>query len=346
MGSRDGARGTQQLPRDEIGRDGALSATDTSAPTVRPARTRPAGRAELAAPASGYVPMRYPGRPHRWDRDSIQVALRAWLEQTGSPPRRQDWSGERPDGAAFAQRKWMKEHPRWPSSSCVAAHFGSWGKALQAAGLSGRSLTFEDTVADRVEAAWRLAASGHPIRAIAEQLGVSVRPSITTYERGRAQTAAVRSRPRAQSAASPAPLTSRRFSPWTRDAVRDAIRAWTEEHGRPPRYHDWTPSRSRPGRWGGGKPPLAERGRGLRRLSRPPRSVERRARGGGRGRRVPAVERRTIRFALAAYWTRSGRAPTAEDLRTPEWPGPTASTLRRRYGSVERAWRALGPVPA
>ncbi len=291
--------------------------------------------------------MRYPGRPHRWDRDSIQVALRAWLEQTGSPPRRQDWSGERPDGAAFAQRKWMKEHPRWPSSSCVAAHFGSWGKALQAAGLSGRSLTFEDTVADRVEAAWRLAASGHPIRAIAEQLGVSV-STVHNYLRARTcpDCGGPVPTPRAERCIACTAHEPTVQSPWTRDAVRDAIRAWTEEHRRPPRYHEWTPSRSRPGRWEAESPrwPSAAVVCDVYRDRPDPWNAALAEAGATVGFRRWSDE--AIRFALAAYWTRSGRAPTAEDLRTPEWPGPTASTLRRRYGSVERAWRALGPVPA
>jgi Homeodomain-like domain len=291
--------------------------------------------------------MRYPGRPHRWDRDSIQAALRAWLEQTGSPPRRQDWSGERPDGAASAQRKWMKEHPRWPSSSCVAAHFGSWGKALQAAGLSGRSLTFEDTVVDRVEAAWRLAASGHPIRAIAEQLGVSV-STVHNYLRARTcpDCGGPVPTPRAERCIACTAHEPTVQSPWTREAVRDAIRAWTAEHGRPPRYHEWTPSRSRPGRWERESPrwPSAAVVCDVYRDRPDPWNAALAEAGAAVGFRRWSDE--AIRFALAAYWTRSGRAPTAEDLRTPEWPGPTASTLRRRYGSVERAWQALGPVPA
>lgn len=291
--------------------------------------------------------MRYPGRPHRWDRDSIQVALRSWLEQTGSPPRRQDWSGERPDVAASAQRKWMNEHPQWPSSSCVAAHFGSWGKALQAAGLSGRSLTFEDTVADRVEAAWRLAASGNPVRAIAEQLGVSV-STIHNYLRARTcpDCGGPVPTPRAERCIACTAHEPTVQSPWTRDAVRDAIRAWTEARGRPPRYHEWTPSRSRPGRWEAESPrwPSAAVVCDVYRDRPDPWNAALAEAGASVGFRRWSDE--AIRFALAAYWTRSGRAPTAEDLRTPEWPGPTASTLRRRYGSVERAWQALGPVPA
>jgi hypothetical protein len=86
--------------------------------------------------------MAHPGAPRRWDQAAIRDALGDWLAQTGQVPRRNDWSGERADQAGGAQRKWMREHPRWPSSSCVAAHFGSWSAALDAAGLPARKLTF------------------------------------------------------------------------------------------------------------------------------------------------------------------------------------------------------------
>jgi Helix-turn-helix domain of resolvase len=302
---------------------------------------------ELAAPAPVYVPMRHPGRPHRWSRESIHLALRAWVEQTGRPPRRHDWSGERPDAAPPAQRKWMNEHPRWPSSSCVAAHFGSWSKALHAAGLSARSLTFEDAVAERVEEAWRLAATGHAIRAIADQLGVSV-STVHNYLRARAcpECGGPVPTPRAERCIVCTAHEPTIQSPWTREAVSDAIRAWTEEHGRPPTYHEWTPSRSRPGRWEAESPrwPSAAVVCDLY-ADRPDRWNAALAEAGAAV-RFRRWSDEAIRLALAAYWTRSGCPPTAEDLRASEWRGPTASTLRRRYGSVERAWQALGPVPA
>jgi hypothetical protein len=315
--------------------------------TVRPARTSAAGRAAVAPPPAGYVPMRHPGRPHRWDRDSILDALRTWVAETGRVPRRQDWSGEAPERAPSTQRKWMGEHPRWPSSSCVAAHFGSWSKALHAAGLSPRSLSFEESVADRVEAAWRLASAGRTIRAIADQLGVSV-SSVHNYLRARTCPEC--------GGPVPSPLAARCIactahmptvqSLWTLETVRDAIRAWTEDHGRPPTYHEWTPSRSRPGRWEAESPrwPSAAVVCDVYRDRADPWNAALVDAG------VTVRFRRwnddAIRAALAAYWTRTGRPPTAGDLRTPDWHGPTASTLRRRYGSIARAWRALGPVPA
>jgi hypothetical protein len=315
--------------------------------TVRPARTSAPGRAVLAPPPAGYAPMRHPGRPHRWDRDSILSALRGWVAETGSPPRRQDWSGERADEAPPAQRKWMGEHPRWPSSSCVAAHFGSWSKALQAAGLSARCLTFEDSVADRVEETWRLATAGHTIREIANLLGVSV-SSVHNYLRARTCPEC--------GGPVPSPLAARCIactahvptvqSPWTREAVRDAICAWTDENGRPPRYHEWTPSRAQPGRWEAESPrwPSAAVVCDVYRNHPDPWNAA--LADAGASIRFRRWSDDAIRSALAAYWTRTGRPLNADDLRAPDWNGPTASTLRRRYGSVERAWQALGPVPA
>jgi hypothetical protein len=79
------------------------SPIQTATPPPPPARARSAGRAVLAAaPPAGYVPVRHPGRPHRGDRESIQNALRHWVEQTGRAPRRHDWSGEHSDAAAPA----------------------------------------------------------------------------------------------------------------------------------------------------------------------------------------------------------------------------------------------------
>ena len=53
-----------------------------------------------------------------------------------------------------------------------------------------------------------------------------------------------------------------------------------------------------------------------------------------------------IRSALAGFWARTGRPPTLADVRNTDWGGPRAATLRRRYGGVAAAWRALGPAPA
>ena len=112
------------------------------------------------------------------------TCLRQWFAETGAAPRRNDWSGERPEAAGQHQRKWMREHPRWPSSSCVAGHFGSWSAALAAAALPARRLTFDSSVSERVADARRLAAAGLSARRTAALLGVSV-SSVHNYLRAR-----------------------------------------------------------------------------------------------------------------------------------------------------------------
>ena len=315
--------------------------------TFRPARARPPSRAAVVAPPSRYVPVRHPGVPRSWDRASILRALRQWVGETGSAPRRVDWCGERPGHAGAAQRKWMDEHPRWPSSSCVAGHFGSWSAALEAADLPARRLTFDTSVAERVDAARRLAAAGLGVRAIAQALEVSV-SSVGNYLRAR------------DCPDCGGPVTSSRAArcgdctareptvapAWTRESVRAALREWDAEHGRPPTYHEWTPSRGRPGAWEAESPRwpsaavVCDR---YRDRSDPWNAALLDA---GVTVRFRRWSDDAVRSALAGFWARTGRAPTLADVRDPAWRGPRAGTLRRRYGGVAAAWRALGPAPA
>jgi len=48
-----------------------------------------------------------------------------------------------------------------------------------------------------------------------------------------------------------------------------------------------------------------------------------------------------IRATLAEFWTRTGRAPRAGDLGATGWRGPTSTTLRRRFGSLQAAGRII-----
>lgn len=315
--------------------------------SAHPAPADLPGRGALAAPRSRYVPKRHPGRPRRWNRESILEALRAWAAQTGSPPRRQDWSGERPDAARLAQRKWMLEHPRWPSSSCVAAHFGSWGEALRASGLPARSMRFDDPLSERVAVARRLGAEGQTIAAIAQQLGVS-RSTAHNY---------LRAHPCPQCGGPvPSPRASRCISCtaneptiercWTQGAVREAIRAWTDEHGQAPSHRAWTPSRLQPGEWEAESPrwPSAAVVCDLYREHPDPWNAA--LLDAGASVRIRRWSDDAIRAVLAGFWTRTGHRPSIADVQSPKWEGPSGRTLRRRYGSLERAWQALGPVPA
>jgi hypothetical protein len=314
---------------------------------LRPAQARPPSRAAVATPPARYVPVRHPGVPRRWDRASILRALHGWVAETGSVPRRADWCGEQPADARSAQRKWMAEHPRWPSSSCVATHLGSWSAALQDAGLPARSLTFESSVAERVETARRLAAGGLGLRAIALALEVSV-SSVGNYLRARPcpDCGGPITSPRATRCGECAAHAPTVVRAWTRETVCEAVRDWHSERGRPPTYHEWTPSRTHPGVWEDQSPrwPSAAVVCDLYRDRDDPWNaalVE-----AGATVRFQRWSDDAIRAALGGFWARTGRPPTPADLRDPEWPGPRAPTLRRRYGGVAAAWRALGPAPA
>jgi hypothetical protein len=311
--------------------------------SVRPAAHTPLSR---AAPATPYVPLRHPGVPRRWDRTGIVAALREWIELTGAAPRRQDWSGERAGSASRAQRRWMAEHPRWPSSSCVAGHFGSWSAALEAAGVQRRIPAFESSIAERVETARRLAAAGRTLREIAERLGVSVSSAGNYLRAGTCpDCGGPVTNPRASrcSACTVRQPTIARV--WTRAAVREAIRDWLQELGHAPTCRDWTPSRSRPGRWEAESPrwPSAAVVCDLYADHADPWNAA--LRDAGSPVRFQRWSDDAIRGALAAFWTRTGRAPTSADLRDPAWTGPCVRTLRRHYGGLVEAWEALGPAP-
>lgn len=313
---------------------------------TRPASAPGSGRAGGVIARVGYAPVAHPGAPGRWSDEAILQALCDWAAEMGAPPRRQDWCGERPQDASAAQRKWMREHPYWPSSSCVAAHFGTWSRALEAAGLPARSLSFEDTVAERIQIAWRMRADGHTIRAIGEQLGVSVSTVHNYLGAGSCpQCGGPVASPRAErclSCTAPEPTVQRT---WTREAVREAIREWTGEHGRAPSYHEWTPSRSFPGVWEAESPrwPSAAVVCDVYADYRSPWNAA--LLDAGAPLRFQRWSDDAIRAALGEFWARTGRAPTPADLRTTDWVGPTQRTLRRRYGSLAAAWARLGPVP-
>ena len=294
----------------------------------------------------GYRPRTHPGRPRRWDRDAIVDALRAWLAQTGGPPRRDDWSGQRPARAGAGQRKWMREHPRWPSSSCVAAHWGSWGAALDAAGLPARKLTFESSVADRVDAARRLSARGVGPKQIAGLLNVSV-SSVHNYLRagmcpdcgGPVTNPSAR---RCAGCAGQEPTIAR---VWTRETVRAAIRAWRRQHGSAPTCREWTPSRRHPGRWEAESPrwPSAAVVCDLYGDRHDPWNAA--LLDAGADPRVRRWSDEAVRSALAGFWVQHGRRPQTPDLLGDGWRGPHPATIRRRYGGAEAAWSKLGPVP-
>jgi AcrR family transcriptional regulator len=294
-----------------------------------------------------YSPLPHPGTRDRWSGPAVVNALKLWTAETGRPPRRQDWTGETQQPPGDAQRKWMREHPRWPSSSCVADHFGSWGAALRTAGLPVRGRPFATTIADRVIATRALAAEGASVRQIAERLGVSP-ASAHNYLHAR------------DCPGCGGPITNphatlctecTRHLPtvertWTRAQVRAAIDDWQREHGAPPSYREWTPSRERPGRWEAESPrwPSAAVVCDLYGDEREPWNAA--LRDADQAIRMRRWSDEAVRSALGRFWARKGRPPAPADLLAPAWDGPCGATLRRRYGGLAAAWSELSPVPA
>jgi predicted transcriptional regulator len=313
--------------------------------TMRPAADVGLRRAPVH-PRAKYEPMAHPGNQRHWERGAILAALTDWVAQTGSVPRRIDWCGEQPLRASSAQRKWMREHPWWPSSSCVASHFGSWSAALEAADLPARSLTFETSVAERVASARRLAAAGMPVREIACELGVSA-SSVHNYlnagecpDCGQPVT-----NPRARRCSRCAGREATIARSWTREGVQAAIREWRDEHGRAPSYRDWTPLRNGVGRWAAQSPRWPSAAVVCDLYAADPNPWNAALVDAGLEVRFRRWSDDEIRAALARFWIETGRAPRSPDLCSSHWHGPHAATVRRRYGSIAAAWERLGPTP-
>ena len=133
---------------------------------------------------------------------------------------------------------------------------------------------------------------------------------------------------------------------WTPQSVREAIRDWHAEHGRPPTYHEWTPSRARPGVWEAESPRWPSAAVVCDRYRDHADAWNAALLDAGVAVRFQRWSDEAIRSALAGFWARTGRPPTLADVRDATWEGPCAATLRRRYGGVAAAWHALGPAPA
>lgn len=140
------------------------------------------------------------------------------------------------------QRLWQSQHPRWPSRATVLRHFGSWGEALEAAGLPARRLILELPFEERVFAARELARQGLGIREIAGRLGVQ---PATARSYLRAETCRGCGAPIVQSATGLCRRCSQVRSSWTKEEVIAALRGWATEQGQPPTYAEWGPDNER-----------------------------------------------------------------------------------------------------
>ena len=244
----------------------------------------------------------------------------------------------------------MREHPRWPSSSCVVTHFGSLEQ-----GAPGRrpARPLPDVRGLRRRAGRDGVAPGRRRphaprdRRTARGLGLDrqqlpARRRLPALRRAGDQPAApavaLVHRPRAH-------------DPERRGAarsVREAIRDWqrrararrlatTSGRRRAPR-----PAAGRPRARGGPAPPwsasftVTTTTRGTRRSPTP-----------AHGLRFRRWSDDAVRAALAGFWARTGSSPpAAADLRDDAMAGTDgADDQSAAMARIERAWDALGPVP-
>jgi HNH endonuclease len=107
-----------------------------SVPMVR----RQFGTFAAAIEAAGYRPGRTPSRirPHLLGSEAILEAMREWARRYGSPPTMSDWEPSRARRNGQEWRVARYERGDWPSARTVRAHFGSFSKAVEAAGLEPR----------------------------------------------------------------------------------------------------------------------------------------------------------------------------------------------------------------
>lgn len=186
------------------------------------------GRWNDALKSAGYAP-----RGRTWSAEQIVAALRGWaLAHNGAPPAYGDWAKASPDR---------------PGVTVVADRFGSWTKALLAAGLAPRHRrwTRESAVAAIKE--WSRSHGGATPSARAHK--DDGMPSYSVLKRMFGSWGA------AMRAADLGPRQQR----WNAEEIVGALRAHIAEHGRPPTEDDWTPAppgrpsphtvRSRIGSW-------------------------------------------------------------------------------------------------
>lgn len=79
---------------------------------------------------------------HKWSPELIVERIREWSETHGRPPSASDWNpslliarGDEGRARDFDR----PERGHWPLTATVQTHFGSWSKALEAAGVKSNS---------------------------------------------------------------------------------------------------------------------------------------------------------------------------------------------------------------
>jgi hypothetical protein len=271
--------------------------------------------------------------------------MRAWAKETGTPPRSWEWCPGSARNAGLmgnAESKWEREHPRWPGNTTVYRYYESWASALEAAGLQP-FVRHECRLplAERVAIATTMASGGIPVRQIADEIGVGV---TTTYRYLKAHPCSACAGPVVGEGTLCHRCATRHGNPkrWTRQELLDAVAQWELLEGRPPTTIDWRPStNSQPNRWEHEFPRW------------PPASAARIVFGGwtemmqaaGYPPYNPPWDHQHVIEALQRMANALGRAPLKEECDESPDGYPSASTIRRRFGTFTAGIRAAGLEP-
>ena len=255
-------------------------------------------------------------RRTRWDQQRVVAALRRWTRLEGRPPSAEAWLGGR-----YAQGRWAREYPRWPSSGVVSGLFGSWNAAVAAAGLPVTPFGYTDE--QIIDA----------LRADARRLGRT--PTVEDWSVRDISVPGIGAVMRhfgswnAGLRAAELSLTHE-VGVWTRERVLVALRRDAARRGRTPVRHEWSKAaRRRPsastvaalfGSWNAG----------LRAAGLDP-NAER-----------DKWTKPTVLEALRRLERKLGRQPTSSDLQRPPVGYPNTAVITRKFGSWRVACRELG----
>lgn len=297
--------------------------------------------------------------PGTWTPERVIAAIQDWEREFGEPPKSYEWSVS----AARAIRReegrvqrWMAEYPRWPGTTAVIVHFGSWSAALEAVGWrEGRLAPWEMNLAERVEAAQRLDRAGLVVAEIAGLLDVgpaTVRrylrtsacpdcggPVVTARSRRCQGCAAKRARRPAWTAEAAGLEVHKRR--WERESIVAAFHAFAARHRRSPRLAELKENDQLPSRQ------TIERRFGSLEALRDELGLEAERRDVSEW--LPPAHQRWDRdrivAAIRAFADEHGRPPTSKDWRRAGEGHPGWWSVVRHFDSFSAALRAAGFAP-
>jgi len=267
--------------------------------------TRHFGSVERAYAAAGLDPPPSPNPASDWDQASSTAALAAFTREHGRPP---------------VYNEWQRAGPDHPGGATVKRLFGSWTEALIAARVAKRNPVWDRQSIILAMRAWTTKHGRSPSRKDWKTSDPTASRPIYATVVGRFE-----SWPAALQAAGVLPA---RLRQWDHDEAIEALRAFTNEHGRPPTSTEWhVKSAKHPG------PDAIKRMFG----SWPEALIA-----AGVAKRKPVWDRQRVLAAISTWTTKHGRLPTQKDWKASDPTGrwPTYEMVVRHCGSWLAALRA------